>query len=268
MSEEIILLKFGGSLITDKSKPYTPNFEVINRLAKEISEVRKEKEINLIIGHGGGSFPHVSAKKYKTAEGFINEESKYGFCMVQNDAARLNRIIIDSLLEVGEKAISVQPSACCIAEKSKITDFYLNSIKKFIEYKLIPVPYGDVGVDLEKGSCILSTEEILSYIAKNLPEFKPRLIMLGKVDGVCTADPTKNENAELIKEINKNNWEKIKNYLSGSDGIDVTGGMIHKIEQSINLAKEGIDVEIISGLKVNNLKKCLNGENVGTKITW
>ena len=92
--------------------------------------------------------------------------------------------------------------------------------------------------------------------------------MVGKVEGVCTADPTKNENAEFIKEINKDNWDEIKNYLGGSDGTDVTGGMIHKIEQSVSLAKDGIEVEIISGMKKGNLKECLLGKRVGTLIKW
>ncbi|MCK4429101.1 MAG: isopentenyl phosphate kinase family protein, partial [Candidatus Aenigmarchaeota archaeon] len=266
--KQLYLVKLGGSIITDKLKPYTANFEIINQLVKEIKEGKKEKDFNLILGHGGGSFPHTSAKKYKTAEGFVNDESRYGFCVVQNDAAKLNRIIVDSFLKAGEKAISIQPSACCIAKNSKISEFYLNPIKKLLEHNIIPIPYGDVGIDLKKGSCILSTEEILGFLARNLSEYKTRIIMVGKVEGVCTADPTKNENAEFIKEINKDNWDEIKNYLGGSDGTDVTGGMIHKIEQSVSLAKDGIEVEIISGMKKGNLKECLLGKRVGTLIKW
>ena len=267
MSKKLILVKFGGSAITDKLKPYTANFEVIERLSKEVKEAREEKEFNLIIGHGSGSFGHVSAKKYRTAEGFVNDKSKYGVCVVQNDAAKLNRIVVDNLLNVGEKAISLQPSACCIAENSKIKEFYLEPIKKLLEHNMIPVPYGDIGLDLKKGCCILSTEETLSHLAKNLG-FESRVIMVGKVDGVYTADPTKDEKAEFIKEINKNNWEEVKKYLGGSDGTDVTGGMIHKIEQGIELAKEGVEIKIINGVKEGDLKKCLLGERIGTLIKW
>ncbi len=268
MGKKLILVKFGGSVITDKLTPYTANFEVIERLSKEVKEAREEKEFNLIIGHGSGSFGHVSAKKYQTAEGFVNDESKYGVCVVQNDAAKLNRIVVDNLLKVGEKAIAVQPSACCIAENSKIKEFYLEPIKKLLEYEMIPVPHGDIGIDLKKGCCILSTEEVFSHLATNLEGFEIRIIMVGKVDGVCTADPTKDEKAEFVEEINKDNWEEVKKYLGGSDGTDVTGGMIHKIEQGIELAKEGIEIEIINGLKEGNLKKCLLGERMGTLIKW
>jgi isopentenyl phosphate kinase len=36
MATEIIFLKLGGSLITDKDKPYTPRLDKLNGLALEI----------------------------------------------------------------------------------------------------------------------------------------------------------------------------------------------------------------------------------------
>ncbi|MGA3021078.1 MAG: hypothetical protein ABSD68_03970, partial [Candidatus Micrarchaeales archaeon] len=64
--KNLVLVKLGGSLITDKTSPFTPNLDVIKRLAKEIHEAREEKGMSLIIGHGGGSFPHKPAKDYRT----------------------------------------------------------------------------------------------------------------------------------------------------------------------------------------------------------
>jgi len=265
-SKPLVLVKLGGSLITDKNVPYSVHLNVIERLAKEIAEVKKAGKIDLIVGHGGGSFPHVSAKKYQTSSGFIGKESEYGMCVVQNDAARLNRIIVSSLLDAGVKAMSFQTSAVCVAKDSKIQNFYLDSMKELLEHEIIPVPYGDVGVDLNKGCCILSTEEIFRFLAT---QFHPRkIVMVGKVDGVFTADPIKDKTAKHIREISKENWQETKKYLGGSDGTDVTGGMIHKIEQSIDMAKSGAEVEIISGLREGNLKRCLFGENVGTSIRW
>ena len=262
----LIFVKLGGGLITDKSNPYTVKTKVIKRLSEEIKEVRKDKKTNLLIGHGGGSFPHTSAKKYKTAQGFINKQSEYGFCVVQNDAAKLNRIIINSLIKTGEKAFSISPSSCCLAQNSRVKEFYLKTINKLLEYNILPVIYGDAVIDIKKGCSILSTEELFVYLAKKL---KPKKIIIAdKVDGVYTADPFKNKKAELIPEINKTNWSKIKKYLEGSNGIDVTGGMIHKVEKSIELAKLGFEVNIINGKKPNYFKKALLEERLGTIIKW
>ena len=270
MDKPLILVKLGGSLITDKTKPYTANIPVIKRLAREIHEAREEKDINLIVGHGGGSFPHVSAKKYQTHKGVINKDSYEGIAKVQNDAAKLNRIIVDELINAGENAMSIQVSSCSIAENGRIKYMYTEPIKILLKHNMIPVPYGDVGLDLKQGCCILSTEEILDYLSKTFckAEFKPdKILVCGIVDGIFTDDPIKNPEAEFIPEITTENIKNVEDCLAGSAGIDVTGGMIHKVERLLEIAKSGIESEIINGLVPGNLKKALKGEKIkGTII--
>ena len=265
--KDVILIKLGGSLITDKTKPFTPRLDVIKRLAKEIHEAREEKEIKLIVGHGGGSFPHKPAKDYRTNEGIINEESYRGISLVQDAASQLNRIIVKSLIEAGENAISLQPSATVITEDGRIKEWYLEPIKEMLNHSLLPVPYGDVAIDIKKGCSIISTEEVLNYLARHVG-YK-RIILAGIVDGVFTADPQKNPNAKLIPEINSKNYEEIKKYLGGSAGIDVTGGMLHRVERIFELTKFGVEAEVINGEREGLLKRALLGEKVlGTIIKF
>jgi isopentenyl phosphate kinase len=134
-----------------------------------------------------------------------------------------------------------------------------------MKHNLLPVPYGDVALDLKKGCCIISTEEIFSYLAPRLDS--KRIILAGMVDGVFTADPQKNPEAKLIPEINSKNYESIKKYLGGSAGIDVTGGMMHRVERIFELTKFGVEAEIINGRKEDILKRALTGERgLGTTI--
>jgi isopentenyl phosphate kinase len=255
--KNLIFVKLGGSLITDKSKPYTARLDVIKRLCKEIHEAREEKNFALLVGHGGGGFPHISAEKYQTHKGVINERSWEGFAKVQDDAAKLNRIIVSALIEAGENAVSIQPSASCIAKNGRIIEWYTRPIEIMLSEGIIPVPYGDVCLDKKKGCCIISTEEIFRFLAKKLkPE---RIIMAGKVDGVL------DQKGNVVKKITKRNFKIIKKSLFSSDGLaDVTGGMLHKVEKSLEI---GVKIEIINGLKPNLLKMALIGKrNLGTRI--
>lgn len=263
--KNLILVKLGGSLITDKTKPFVPRLDVIKRLAEEIHRVRKEKNIKLIVGHGGGSFPHKPAKDYKVNEGIINKESYKGISLVQDAASRLNRILIKSFIKIGENAVSIQPSSALIAKGGRIKKWYLDPIKEMLKSNLLPVVYGDVAIDIKKGCCIISTEEILNYLARQLGS--KRIILAGITDGVFTSDPQKNPDAKLIPEINSRNYKDIKGYLTGSAGIDVTGGMLHRVERMFELTKFGVEAEIINGEKEGNLKKALLGEKrLGTII--
>jgi isopentenyl phosphate kinase len=257
---ELVLVKLGGSLITDKSRPFTERMDIIERLAKEIHEARQEYDLRIIIGHGGGSYPHEPARKYQTHKGMEGPESIKGLSLVQDAAARLNRIIIKALIDTGENAISVNPSSCTIAEDSRIMEWYTKPLEKYLEYRMLPVVYGDAGVDLKQGFCILSTEELFYHLSRKLGSC--RIIMCGKTDGVFTADPSKDSNAKHLPEINPDNYDEIKNFLTDSDGIDVTGGMLLKVKRSVELAKEGVETCIINGTVPDNLKKTLLGQDV------
>ncbi|MBW6451189.1 MAG: isopentenyl phosphate kinase family protein [DPANN group archaeon] len=258
---KLIMLKLGGSLITDKNKAYTVRMDVIKRIVKEIHNARKKGDFDLIVGHGAGSFAHQSASKYKTQHGIINNESYIGLAKVQDDAVKLNRILITELISAGENAISIQASSCAICNNSKILKWDTEPIKAMLDMKqILPVPYGDIGLDKSQGCCIISTEEILTYLAKQLGS--NRIILAGKVDGVL------DEKNNVIPLINKENILEIKHNITGSDAVDVTGGMLQKVEIMLDVAKEGIDSEIINGNKEGFIERALLGEtNLGTRIT-
>jgi len=263
--ENLILVKLGGSLITDKSKPFTPRIDVIKRLAEEIHESREKANINIILGHGGGSFPHAPAKEYRTDLGLIDKESFRGIAKVQDAASRLNRIIVNSLIEVGENAFSVQPSATFLTEEDTIKNWYTEPLSFILNSGMLPVVYGDVAIDVRKGCSIISTEEILNYLARQFNS--KRIILAGIVDGVFNKDPNKYEDAKFIPEINSKNYKEVREFLGGSAGIDVTGGMITKVDKMFELTKFGVEIEIINGLKEGYLQRALIGERgLGTII--
>ena len=267
--DELILVKLGGSVITDKTKPFTEDIKTIKRIANEIYEARQEKKFKLIVGNGGGSYPHSVAAQYRTNEGFINERSYEGMAKVQDAASMLNRIIVKGLINVGENAVSINPSSCVITENGEIKKFFLEPITKLLNFDMVPVTYGDVVFDLKKGCVILSTEIILAYIGRILKKKYrvSRIIMCTNVDGIFTRDPNLNSNAELIPLVTLKNFEKIKHYLRGSAGTDVTGGMVHKVERMLKLTKIGIETDIINAKKPNILKRTLLGETgLGTTI--
>jgi len=267
--ERLYLVKLGGSLITDKTKPYTERREVIERLCREVAYA-KRRGVKLILGHGGGSYPHTSAKLYRTAEGIVNKRSTYGLGVVHYDAAELNRIVMRTLLDLGVPAISFQPSAFAYCNNGRIKRIFLLPLLKALELEVLPVVYGDVALDSTKGCCIISTERILAKLARELRKFYEIIIvMCGIVDGVYTADPLKYKDARLIPLINRKNIKEVEDYLSGSHGIDVTGGMLHKVRMLYELAKYGIRSHLINGNEPGLLKRVLMGEKVrGTIIEY
>jgi isopentenyl phosphate kinase len=269
MRNRLYLVKFGGSLITDKTKPYTPRIDIIRRLVDEVKE-GISMGFRIIVGHGGGSFPHVSASKYRTHLGFVDKDSRYGMAKVHYDAAKLNGIVVSEFLEAGLNAFSIQPSAIFIVRDGEVEDIFIGIIEHLLDYRMIPVVYGDVVIDLEKGCHIMSTEEVFKGLSLHLLEdYDINIIMCEIVDGIYTKDPFKFSDAEFIPIIDQGNIDEVRGYLSVSHGIDVTGGMRHKVDILFELAKHGINSIIINGLIEDNLRRVLLGEDVrGTRIKY
>lgn len=125
-NKNLIILKLGGSLLTDKSKPYTLRPGILEKIAKQVLEFRqKNPQQDLIIINGNGSFGHTTAKKYDLHNGFYNPDDQLGFCLLQKDTALLNRLVVDSMISERLPAISFSPNTVFWSE-SLITDFELN----------------------------------------------------------------------------------------------------------------------------------------------
>ena len=93
MSVKPTILKLGGSVITDKKKPLTPNLQAIERLANEIAQA---KVSSLIVVHGGGSFGHYLAKQYNLTEGYGDTSQVFGFSETHRAMTKLNSLVMEA----------------------------------------------------------------------------------------------------------------------------------------------------------------------------
>jgi len=258
---ELIILKLGGSAITKKGEGKAEvNQEILQRLAAEISEARKEKEFSLLIVHGAGPFGHVPAKEYQLNEGLKDERQVEGFSITHHSMEKLNFLVVEALRKAGLNAIEFQPSAGGILKDEELVQFPTEALERILNIGLIPVAYGDVLIDEEKGISILSGDHLIPYLAKNLNA--SRVIITTDLAGIFDSNPKENKDAKLIPEINSENIDSLN--IGSSTSTDVTGGMQRKVRELMNLE---IDSEIISALEPGLVKRALLGEsNLGTVI--
>src|SRR5512138_259330 len=122
-----VILKIGGSAITDKTQEATPKTETINRLAEEIKRADLD---NLIVVHGGGSFGHPTAKKYGIKEGYREPSQKLGFAETHHVMTVLNGLVMDALIWHEIPAVSIAPSGCMTTENGRIKSCELAALKR------------------------------------------------------------------------------------------------------------------------------------------
>jgi isopentenyl phosphate kinase len=109
---------------------------------------------------------------------------------------------------------------------------------------------------------VLSGDQIVKYLAENL---RPEKVVLGSdVNGIYNKDPKKYPDASLMKVVTSH--EDLES-ADSTQTVDVTGGMGGKLGELLELAKIGIESEIINAGHDNNVKRSLNGEKgIGTLI--
>jgi isopentenyl phosphate kinase len=265
-----IFVKLGGSVITDKAQPQAARPEVIDRLATEIARaVAAEPGQRLLLGHGSGSFGHMVAGRYGTRQGVHDLDGWRGFAQVAAAAARLNRIVCDSLLAAGLPVWSLQPSASARCRGGELRSLETMPIDEALSQGLVPLVYGDVALDDLLGGTIVSTEQIFAYLARRMQP--ARLVLVGVVDGVFEADPLRQPRARRLDRITPSNWQQVRALLGGSHAMDVTGGMAAKVQGLVELVGElpGLKAHILSGERPGALEAVLMGRSdqvVGTLI--
>lgn len=248
------ILKIGGSVLTQKKTAGGLKLEEIKRIAGEIA-VKYE---NLILIHGAGSYGHPQARVFKLNQG-LRDENFSGVLITHEAVRNLNDCFIRALLKQGIKAAPVHPFSCATLKNGRIASFEYKVINAMLQRGILPVLHGDVAMDVKKGVGILSGDQIAVYLAK---QFKAKQIGLGTdVEGVL------DNKGVLIPEITPKSFKSLRKLLKDSRDIDVTGGMLGKVEALMDLAKAGIKSRIFSAAKKGNVEAFLSGEeNFGTLI--
>jgi len=275
--QELVFLKLGGSLITDKTKPYTVRLDKLADLASQIrNALQTRPELLLVLGHGSGSFGHTAAKEYGTRDGpplvppLFSEKMGgdrggywHGFAEVWFQATTLNRYVVQALHEAGLPAMTFSPVASVWSDDGKVAGWDVSQIEYALERGIIPVVHGDVIFDRSKGGTILSTEELFEYLAR---ELRPGQILLAGLEEAVWADfPARRHRVEKLT---RASFDEIRQNTRGATGADVTGGMESKVRQMLELAESvpGLTVQIFSGENPENLGKALLGEHLGTLV--
>lgn len=268
-SSELVLVKLGGSLLTDKRAVDAPRHEVISRLAGEIAAARPAMAGGLIVGHGSGSFGHVAAAAAGLQEGLRPASGPprplAGVSRTQERAGALHRIVVTALAAAGLAPFSLPPSASLVARAGRPARYGLGPLYVALDTGLLPVVYGDVVMDSAWGASICSTERVLLALVSRLRRRGyriRRMLWLGETAGVYDAD------GALIPHIHPGQLHRMQKMIDAPAGTDVTGGMLHRLQATCALARRGIESWIADGLRPGILASGLRGEEIpGTRIS-
>ncbi|MDJ0271385.1 MAG: isopentenyl phosphate kinase [Candidatus Caldarchaeum sp.] len=255
----LVVLKIGGSVITDKKRENFFRQDVMARIAKEIARCWSTP---LIIIHGAGSFGHPIAKQYRIERGYREQGQLEGFVKTLQSVKTLNHHVVTTLIETGIGAVGMPASTLFITRKGIIETAHLDLVFSALDLGIIPVTCGDAVFDRELKFTVLSGDQIAIHLAKSLKA--SRIVFASDVDGVYDVDRETGEK-RLLEKLDYRKHSTL--FYGGVEGEDVTGGMFYKVENGFEAVKAGVEVVIVNGLVEGRIEGAVKGKPVkGTTL--
>ena len=256
-NDEYIVIKCGGSVLVDN--------ELFNIFIKDISVLNKLGFIPIIV-HGGGKRISNKLNELGIKSNFIKGlrvTEKETIEVVEQVLIEFNSEIIEALKEQqcdSQTINSRENNIMTVVQENTELGFVgtpsninKSMIDKIVDEKKVPV-IAPLGLDENNQTYNINADTAAGAIAKKIEA--RRLIIMSDVEGVLDS------NKKLIPEINS---ESINELINSEI---VTGGMIPKINNCLDVASNGVKgVVIIDGRKNHSLLfELLSDKGSGTLI--
>ncbi len=254
-----VLLKLGGSVLTDKEKEGTFRRGVASRLFADVAKAK----VPTVILHGAGSFGHPTVARSgigsaaidpgradAVAQTFANLADLEGRVLAAATAAKLRPIPVPLHLGVRYDAAD------------GISELPVGEIVDLLADGWTPILHGTLVRQPRFGWKVLGADRLMAELAGQL---SPRLALFASdVDGVFSSDPKADPGATLMQQVSRHTAPAAQ---SGGAGWDVTGRMGGKLEHAFGVA-EVCPTLIVNGLERGRVLDALRGKPVvGTRIT-
>ncbi len=258
MQKSLIVIKLGGSALTDKKRIYTPRNPIINQAARQVAAITKKFRVVLV--HGAGSYGHIPVRKFGLAHGFKTLKQLKGLAATKLKLLEWEALLDDVFLKHQIPTTPFVASNFIVTKKGRIISAELNPLKNWLRLGCVPTTGGDIVPDCDYGFSILSGDQLAAYIAMKLKA--RRLIFATDVDGVFDSDPKLNRQAALLTDLTQSLASRLLMKAGSRTTPDVTGGMAGKIKEAIIAADHGIPVYFINLTKDERLQKVAFGQEV------
>jgi isopentenyl phosphate kinase len=245
-----VVLKLGGSVITEKDRPETLDGEALDAAADAVADAVVHGDLtDLVLVHGGGSFGHHHASDagVTTTAGTTDAADAIA---IHGAMKTLNQFVLSRLHQRDVPALPVHPLSAGSRDAGGDLDLPLTQVARMLDEGFVPVLHGDVLATAGEGVTVLSGDEIVTTAATALEA--DRVGLCSTVPGVLDAED------EVIPEITS--FEDVASVLGGSDAEDVSGGMAAKVRQLLDLGAPA------SVFGPDALSEFLAGTDAGTTI--
>ncbi|NHN40781.1 isopentenyl phosphate kinase family protein [Halorubellus sp. JP-L1] len=247
----MIVLKLGGSVVTEKDRDETVDGASLERAAAAIGASLADggADDDLVVVHGGGSFGHPHAEEWG-ASTTAGVDDVRAVNAIHGAMTTLNEFVLRALQDADVPAVPVHPLSAGSRDADGELSLPSEQVRTLVDEGFVPVLHGDLVAHAGAGATVLSGDEIVTSLAASLDA--DRVGVCSTVPGVLDADDA------VVPEIRS--FEDVAAVLGGSEATDVSGGMAGKVRALLELGSPA------SIFELDALEAFLDGDRPGTTV--
>lgn len=249
-----LLIKLGGSLITDKTGVRSVRRGILKQLAQDLAQFLEQvpPDVRVIVGHGSGSFGHAAAAGTALDPSHDGDEDLVQAAVrTQEAAAALHQVVSEELVASGVPAFSFAPGSFLVTRDGSPERLFVEPLLGALFSGAHLLVRGDVAVDRQSGFRIVSTETVLAALVDELGKQLRVLgaVWLGETAGLLDSSGLTVPEIEPSCDVDA--------LIGSTRGTDVTGGMAHRLAFARRLAEQGVPSLLLDGRQPGRLRLAL-----------
>lgn len=249
-----IVIKIGTSTLTHKTGNL--NIRRVQKLCEVISDIKNAGHEIILVSSGAIGMGVGKLGLGKKPEDISGKQAAaaVGQCELM--------YVYDKLFDQYHHTVAQILIAGDDIENEKRKVNFSNTVKRLLEFGALPIINENDTIATDE--IVIGDNDTLGALVSRLVG-ADLLILLSDIEGLYTADPRRNPEAELISEVSEIT-EELKNLASGKGTVLGTGGMVTKLQAAEICLKAGVTMVIANGDNPENLYDILEGKAVGTRF--
>jgi glutamate 5-kinase len=252
----LIVVKIGTSTLTSSTTKITP--PLIVELARQITAIQNAGHQVILVSSGA-----MAAGREKLGYPQLPKDIPAKQMISAVGQPRLMAIYEQIFALYGRTVAQVLLTRADLADRRRYLNAR-NTLTALVEHGILPIVNENDTVATEE--IRVGDNDNLSALVANVVE-ADMLALLTDQQGLFTADPRNNPDAQLVQEVTAPEippelWE-----AAGGNGTALgTGGMVTKLQAADLARRSGTVVIIAQGTESNVLERLANGERIGTRF--
>jgi isopentenyl phosphate kinase len=236
MAADVLVVKIGGSLVSDKASEGHLDHEVLEGYAKLVADLHRCAPGRIVLVAGGGSIGHGAVRN-------LVPDDPLAVLPLTEATFRVKWHWIRALRRHGVPCLPLQTAAIVSFGARVGPDVQGLVLERLLSHGMLPVLSGDCVVTGDGSLRIFSSDEVPAAVVRSVPG-RVRVAVLTDVHGLLADGP---EGDEVVPEVDADSPAAAFAHIWPAADHDTSGAMAGKLTALVGHALQGAECFILRG---------------------